>query len=109
MSEGLSKAISELRSELTKVLEKRPVDGVHFDVKDIELDLQLSYEDGSRAGASAGWSVLGIQFGAKGEINHTVQGVQTVRLKLEPKRVDASNGSINSAPLTISGESPVKR
>lgn len=90
----LVKALAALRADLQAALEEGQGKDVHFVLGDIELTLQLVAD--KHAGGKIGWSVLGVDAGAKSERTHVV------KLTLQP-RYRQPDGSY-SADGTIAGQ-----
>jgi hypothetical protein len=73
----LVKAIVALRADLQAAMAEGQGKGVQFGLGDIELTLQLVAD--KHAGGKIGWSVLGIDAGAKSERTHAL------KLTLQPR------------------------
>jgi hypothetical protein len=73
----LVKAIVALRADLEKAVAQGQGSAVQFGLGDIELTLQLVAD--KHADGKIGWSVLGVDAGAKAERTHVV------KLMLQPR------------------------
>lgn len=67
----LVKAIAALRADLQDAMDEGQGKNMHFGLGDIELTLQLVAE--KHGGGKVGWSVLGVDAGAKSERTHVVK------------------------------------
>jgi hypothetical protein len=67
----LVKAIAALRADLQAAMAEGQGKDVQFGLGDIELTLQLVAD--KHAGGKIGWSVLGIDAGAKSERTHVIK------------------------------------
>jgi hypothetical protein len=90
----LVKALAALRADLQTALAEGRGNDVQFGLGDIELTLQLVAD--KHAGGKIGWSVLGVDAGAKSERTHVV------KLTLQP-RYRQPDGSY-STDFTIAGQ-----
>ena len=91
----LVKAIVALRADLQAAMAEGQGKGVQFGLGDIDLTLQLVAD--KHAGGKIGWSVLGIDAGAKSERTHVL------KLTLQP-RYRQADGTY-STDFTIAGQS----
>jgi hypothetical protein len=90
----LVKAIVALRADLQAAVAEGQGNDVQFGLGDIELTLQLVAD--KHAGGKIGWSVLGVDAGAKSERTHVV------KLTLQP-RYRQPDGTY-SIDFTIAGQ-----
>jgi len=91
----LVKAIVALRADLQAAMAEGQGKGVQFGLGDIDLTLQLVAD--KHAGGKVGWSVLGIDAGAKSERTHVL------KLTLQP-RYRQADGTY-STDFTIASQS----
>lgn len=99
----LSEAVDALRSELTGSLQKKPGEGIAFNIQSVELELQVVAEASSSGKLSGGWSLLGWKLGGEAEATDSQSGVHKVKMHLEPVTID-KNG--NSSKLAIGRKDP---
>jgi hypothetical protein len=90
----LVKAIIALRADLQAAVAEGQGNDVQFGLGEIELTLQLVAD--KHAGGKIGWSVLGVDAGAKSERTHVV------KLTLQP-RYRQPDGTY-STDFTIAGQ-----
>ncbi len=85
---SLDQFIQDLRAQLEAAIMHRPKKGLHFEVGEIELELQLSQE--KKTDGKLAFKVLGIGASKGQSVGHVV------RLKLNPKVTDpeGSNQSL---------------
>jgi hypothetical protein len=83
-SGDLASAIAALRADLQAAVAEGEGKDLQFGLGDIELTLQLVAD--KHAGGKIGWSVLGVDAGAKSERTHTV----TLTLKPGRRREDGT-------------------
>lgn len=96
----LAEAIASLRAGLEAALAEGQGESIQFGLGDIELTLQLVAD--KHAGGKIGWSVLGVDAGAKAERTHSV------KLALQPRirQADGSysgDGAISDRPDAAPG------
>lgn len=75
----LAEAIAALRAGLEAALEEGRGKDVQFGLGDVELTLQLVAD--KHAGGKIGWSVLGVDAGAKSERTHSMKLVLQPRFR----------------------------
>ena len=84
----LTEAIAALRAGLEAALAEGQGRDVQFALGDVELTLQLVAD--KHAGGKIGWSVLGVDAGAKAERTHTV----TLTLKPRHRKQDGTDFTV---------------
>lgn len=80
----LAEAVAALRAGLEAALAEGRGKDVQFGLGDVELTLQLVAD--KHAGGKIGWSVLGVDAGARAERTHSVKLVLRPRLRQENGR-----------------------
>lgn len=94
----LAEAVESLRAGLEAALAQGQGRDVQFGLGDVELTLQLVAD--KHGGGKIGWSVLGVDAGAKAERTHSVKLVLKPRLRQE-------DGSYSSeARISDSSDNP---
>jgi hypothetical protein len=88
MSMPVAQAIIDLRNELSRVEVEGKESKLHFEITEIELELQLVLGSEASVGGKVGWGVL--SFGVDGKAS----GEKTHRLKLSMKVLGPSGGAV---------------
>jgi hypothetical protein len=97
MAMPVAQAIVDLRNELSRAESEGKESKLHFEITEVELELQLVLGSEASAGGKVGWGVL--SFGAGGKTS----GEKTHRLKLSMKVLGPNGGPI---PIAQGGARP---
>jgi hypothetical protein len=100
----LSEMIESLRQELKVAASQGEGDRVRFEVKKVELELQIGITRGKANEAK--WKFWVVEFGGKRDKSQ--QDTHVFRLELEPKYFDPMDSEKTPKILTVSGQETKK-
>jgi hypothetical protein len=99
----LSEMIASLRQELKVALKEGDGDAVRFEVKKIQLELQVAVEKERSLGGKVKFWVVGL--GAKSKDKH--HDVHVFKLEIEPTLLTPDGqGGFKAEPLKLAGANP---
>ena len=99
----LSEAVDGLREALTRSFNKKPEQGIVFNIQSVELELQVVAETSSKGELSGGWSLLGWNMGGKVEGADSHTGIHKVKMILNPSFID-EKGQPNKVDISSTDE-----